>query len=56
MGIAWPRVDGQHVFRGGYKRTVGFRRDDPVLVAMGLKSVFLRVRPIVLSLARGSVR
>src|SRR5262249_40630618 len=34
---------------------VGLRRDDPVLAAMGLKSVFLSARPIVLSLARSTM-
>src|SRR5256884_1413393 len=40
IAVAWPRVDGQHVFHSGYERAVGLRRDDPVLAAMGLKSVF----------------
>src|SRR5205807_4951229 len=44
--VAWPRVDGQHVFHSGYERAVGLRRDDPVLAAM---------RPIVLSLARSTM-
>src|SRR5260370_40128520 len=47
IAVAWPRVDGQHVFHSGYERAVGLRRDDPVLAAMGLKSVFLSARPIV---------
>src|SRR6202008_2177141 len=55
IGIAWPRVDGQHVFHAGYERAVGLRRDDPVLAVMGLESVFLSVRPIVLSLARSTM-
>ena len=42
----WPCVDGQHVFHGGYKRTVGLWRDDPVLPAMRFETVFLSVRPI----------
>src|SRR5437868_5117785 len=46
---------GQHVFHSGYERAVGLRRDDPVLAAMGLKSVFLSARPIVLSLARSTM-
>src|SRR6266436_6781291 len=37
IAVAWPRIDGQHVFHSGYERTVGLRRDDPVLAAMGLK-------------------
>src|SRR5215468_2308496 len=55
IAVAWPRVDGQHVFHSGYERAVGRRRDDPVLAAMGLKSVFLSARPIVLSLARSTM-
>src|SRR6266436_378746 len=55
MGIAWPRVDGQHVLHGGYERAVGLRRDDPALSAMGLENVFLSVRPIVESLARSTM-
>src|SRR5438046_6001317 len=47
--------DLQHVFHSGYERAVGLRRDDPVLAAMGLKSVFLSARPIVLSLARSTM-
>src|SRR5260370_42562587 len=31
IGIAWPRVDGQHVFHACYERAVGLRRDYPVL-------------------------
>ncbi|HKD25498.1 MAG TPA: hypothetical protein VKC66_06230, partial [Xanthobacteraceae bacterium] len=50
IAVAWPRVDGQHFFHSGYERAVGLRRDDPVLAAMGLKSVFLSARPIVLGL------
>ena len=41
IGIAWPRVDCQHIFHGGYERAIGFRRDDPALLAMGLENVFL---------------
>src|SRR5260370_14335472 len=55
MGIAWPRVDGQHVFHGGYERAVGLGRDDPALSAMGLEHVFLSVRAIVESLARSTM-
>src|SRR6202140_4289647 len=54
-GIAWPGVDGQHVFHRGYERAVGLRRDDPALSAMGLENVFLSARPIVLSLARSTI-
>src|SRR5450432_4684602 len=55
MGIAWPRVDGQHIFHGGYERTIGLRRDDPALSAMGLENVFFSTRPIVESLARSTI-
>src|SRR5262249_60590169 len=55
IAVAWPRIDGQHVFHNGYERAVGLRRDDPVLAVMGLKSVFLSARPIVLSLARSTM-
>src|SRR5205823_14035203 len=24
IAVAWPRVDGQHVFHSGYERAVGF--------------------------------
>ena len=50
-----PRVDGQHVFHGGYERAIGLRRDDPLLLAMGPENVFFRTRPIVLSLARSTI-
>src|SRR6202795_1598205 len=39
--IAWPRVDRQHIFHGGYERAIGLRRDDPALPTMGLENVFL---------------
>src|SRR6266436_3820813 len=55
IGIVWPRIHGQHVFHRGYERTVGLRRDDPLLLAMGLENVFFNVRPIVLSLARSTM-
>src|SRR6202140_3207781 len=54
-GIAWPGVDGQHVFHRGYERAVGLGRDDPALAAMGLENVFLSARPIVESLARSTM-
>src|SRR5712692_4256714 len=55
IGIAWPRIHGQHVFHRGYERAVGLRRDDPLLTAMGRENVFFSVRPIVLSLARSTM-
>src|SRR5260221_58139 len=33
IGIAWPCVDRQHIFHGGYERAIGLRRDDPALVS-----------------------
>src|SRR6478609_9963019 len=54
-GWDFRKGHGQHVFHSGYERAVGLRRDDPVLAAMGLKSVFLSARPIVLSLARSTM-
>jgi hypothetical protein len=48
-GSPGPRVYGQHVFHSGYERAVSLGRDHPLLSAMGLESVFLCVRPIVLS-------
>ena len=55
IGIAWPRVHGQYVFHGRHERAVGLRRNDPLLFQMRLENVFLRVRPIVLSLARSTM-
>src|SRR4029077_4942034 len=55
IGIARPRVHGQHVFHRRHERAVGLRRDDPLLFQMRLENVFLRVRPIVLSLARSTM-
>src|SRR3979411_2524812 len=53
--IARPRVHGQHVFHGRHERAVGLRRDDPLLFQMRFENVVLRVRPIVLSLARSTI-
>src|SRR5258705_2500524 len=55
IGMAWPRVDRQHIFHGGYERAIGLRRDDPALLAMGLENVFFSARPIVESLARSTI-
>src|SRR5664280_417278 len=51
LGITRPLVDFQHVFHVGNEGRVGLRRDHPLLLEMRLENVFLRVRPIVLSLA-----
>src|SRR5947209_2166413 len=55
IGIVRSRVDGQHIFHGGYEGAVSLRRDDPALPAMRLETVFLSVRPIVESLARSTM-
>ena len=51
LGIMRPLVDLQHVFHVGDESRAGLGRDDPLLLQMRLESVFLSVRPIVLSLA-----
>src|SRR5664280_2496046 len=51
LRITRPLVDFQHVFHVGNEGRVGLRRDHPLLLEMRLENVFLRVRPIVLSLA-----
>src|ERR1700692_1325038 len=55
IGIAWPRVDRQHIFHGGYERAIGLRRDAPDLLAVGVENVFFSARPIVESLARSTI-
>jgi DNA invertase Pin-like site-specific DNA recombinase len=44
MPAVAPIFDGEKeaklIFHTGYERAVGLRRDDPVLAAMGLESVF----------------
>ena len=53
--IMRPLVDLQDVLHAGYEGGVGLRRDDPLLLQVRLESVFLSVRPIVLSLARSTM-
>src|ERR1700741_645152 len=48
-------VDIQHLLHGRYECAIGLRRDDPLFLAVRLKRVFLRTRPIVLSLARSTM-
>src|SRR5258708_3158604 len=48
IAVAWPRADGQHVFHSGYERAVGLRPGDPVLAAVGAKSIFCSPRPPLL--------
>src|SRR3954453_23162757 len=50
-----PLVDFQHIFHAGYKRGVGVRGNDPLLLKVRLEKVFFSVRPIVLSLARSTM-
>ena len=40
-----PRVYSQYVLHGRYERAVGLRRDDPLLLQMGLENVFLERPP-----------
>src|ERR1035437_2929281 len=55
LGITRPLVDFQHVFHVGNEGRVGLRRDHPLLLEMRLENGFLRVRPIVLSLAHRTI-
>src|ERR1700719_1762819 len=55
IGGSPPRGHGQHLFPSRHERAGGLRRDDPLLFQMRLENVFLRVRPIVLSLARSTM-
>src|ERR1039458_2200997 len=53
--VVRPLVNFQHIFHAGYEGRVGVRRDDPLLLEVGLECVFFSVRPIVLSLARSTM-
>jgi len=55
IGIAWPRVDRQHIFHGGYERPLAYRGMTQQLPAMGLENGFFSARPIVESLARSTI-
>src|SRR5271166_6538624 len=48
-------VNLQHILHAGYERSVGIRRDDPLLLQVRPEKVFFSVRPIVLSLARSTI-
>lgn len=48
-------IDGQNIFHRRHERGVGLRCDHPLLLAMRFENVFLRTRPIVLSLAAGTM-
>ena len=50
-----PMIDFEDIFHGRHERSVGLRRDDPLLVQVRLEEVFFRVRPIVLSLALSTI-
>src|SRR5712675_1042173 len=54
LGIVRSLIDLQHVFHVGHKGRTGVGRNDPLL-QMRLENVFLRVRPMVLSLARSTM-
>src|SRR5271166_531024 len=53
--VVRPLINLQYVLHAGDEGGVGIRWDDPLLLQMRLESVFLSVRPIVLSLARGTM-
>jgi hypothetical protein len=53
--IVRPRIEVEHLFHRRYESAVRLRRNDPLLFAVRLKRVFLRTRPIVLSLARSTM-
>src|SRR4029077_16713478 len=55
LGIARSLIDLQHVFHVGDKGRAGVGRNDPLLLQMWFESVFLSVRPMVLSLARSTM-
>src|SRR5208337_2378816 len=55
LRIVWLRINIQHLFHGRYEGGVGLWRDDPLFFAVGLKRVFFRTRPIVLSLAASTM-
>src|SRR6202140_3548158 len=55
LGIARSLIDLQHVFHVGDKGRAGLGRNDPLLLQVRLENVFLRVRPMVLSLARSTM-
>src|SRR5208337_272279 len=49
--VVGPRINVQNLLHRGYECAARLRRDDPLFFAVRLKRVFLRTRPIVLSLA-----
>ena len=53
--IARTLVDFQNVLHGGYERAILLGRDNPLLLAVRLKFVFFKTRPIVLSLAASTI-
>ena len=56
LAIARSLIDLQHVFHVGDKGRAGVGCNDPLLLQMRLENVFLRVRAMVLSLARSTMR
>ena len=55
LRILRPLIDFQHIFHVGNKGRAGIGRNHPLLLEMRSENVFLRVRPIVLSLARSTM-
>ena len=53
--IVGPRINIEHFFHGGYESAARLWRDDPLFLAVRLKRVFLRTRPMVLSLAHSTM-
>jgi hypothetical protein len=58
-GVFWimgPMIHFQNIFHGGNERGTGVGWDDPLFFQMRLEDIFFSVRPIVLSLARSTMR
>src|SRR5665811_1494276 len=58
-GVFWivgPMVHLQNLFHGGNEGGTGVRWNDPLIFQMRFENVFFSVRPIVLSLARSTMR
>ena len=53
--IVRPRINIEHLFHRRYECAARLRRDDPLFLAVRLKRVFLRTRPMVLSVARSTM-
>ena len=53
--IVRPRVDVQHVLHRRHERSIGFRRDHPVVGQVRFEIVFLSARPTVLKCAAATI-